>query len=187
MEASPPCLCLSREREVTLPCLGQQQAAPAPLGRLSPPKAQGSHDTPPWVQVPLEMLPRYTWRTPALIGPSNPAPGHQLPLSPASHPCACSGPGAPGAGARSKATSRSFVTRTPPFPDRRRVASGAPGSPSRDVATSQRCTRTRPPPPPVRHSQWRRGCSRQLGTVNAAGAQVRAEPEALQSERTAPR
>lgn len=104
------------------------------------------------------------------------------PLSP--HPCVCSGPGAPSAGVRSKATSRPFVTRTPPFSDRRCVASGAPGSPSRDVATSQRCTRARPP---VRHSQWRRGCSGQLGTVSAAGAQVRAEPEALQSECTARR
>lgn len=45
MEASPPCLCLSQDREVTLPCLGQQQAAPAPLGRSSPPRAQGSQDT----------------------------------------------------------------------------------------------------------------------------------------------
>lgn len=33
--------------------------------------------------------------------------------------------------------------------------------------------------------KWRRGCSGQLGTVSAAGAQVRAEPEALQRERTA--
>lgn len=99
----------------------------------------------------MDKLPRNTWRTPVLIGPSNPAPGHQMPLSPASpplrpHPCACSALISPGAGDRSKATSWPFVTRTPPFPDRWRVTSGAPRSPSRDVATSQRCTRARPPP-----------------------------------------
>lgn len=36
VEASPPRLCLRRDREVTLPCLGQQQAAPSPPGCLSP-------------------------------------------------------------------------------------------------------------------------------------------------------
>lgn len=60
MEASPPRLCLSRDREVTLPCLEQQQAAPAPPGLSSPPRAQGNQDTPiPGPGTPRNAPPEY--------------------------------------------------------------------------------------------------------------------------------
>lgn len=60
MEASPPRLCLSRDREVTLPCLEQQQAAPAPLGRSSPSKGAGQSGYPiPGPGTPRNAPPEY--------------------------------------------------------------------------------------------------------------------------------
>lgn len=188
VEASPPCLCLRRDCEVTLPCLGQQQAAPAPRGRLSLPRTHGSQNTLLQVQSSPETLPRNTWRPPspeATTIVSQATSCHYPPTSP-SLPLQRPGHARRGSGERSHLPAicnphpavpwllgcREWHSRVP-LPGRRHVA-----------ALHAR----RPPPPrPVRHSQWRRGCSGQLETVRAAGAPVRAELGALQSERTARR
>lgn len=212
MEASPPGLCLSRGCEgLTLPCPEQQQASPAPRGRLSPPRAQGSQDTPPRVQSPPE--------TPLGIPGENPSPGRtqqSRPRPPAAsvllgpHPCACSSLGAPGAGAQREANnpttttttitpalcnSHAAVPRPPAWPEWR---SGVPLPGRRHVAALH----ARPPPPPpgaaltaaprllrpAGDSQGGRrpGPRRARGSAERAyGPQVAGHPEHARSERAA--
>lgn len=86
MEASPPRLCLSRDREVTLLCLEQQQAAPAPLGRSSPSKGAGQSGYPIPGPGTSRNAPPNTLLAPTPTGPSDHAPGHQLPLFPTPQP-----------------------------------------------------------------------------------------------------